>query len=190
MNSTHSTYHQSESAIDQERKWIKNAQADPHHFGPIYDKYYLQIFRYLLKRIGDENTAAELTSNTFIKAIQNIVKFEFRGTPIGGWIYQIARNELQLHFRNTSNQRTVYTETCQLQEVLEDMEEEIEDSKISVVLESLHTLKSDELELLEMRYFEKRSFNEVSDILQISVANAKVKMHRIIKKLKATLLVS
>jgi RNA polymerase sigma-70 factor (ECF subfamily) len=187
---TPSTYHQSKSAIEQERSWVKSAQDNPRHFGPIYDKYYLQIFRYLLKRTGDENVAAELTSNTFIKSIQNIDKFEFRGTPIGGWIYQIARNELQLHYRSTSNARTVYTETHQLEEVLEEMEEEANEGKIKTVLNSLHTLKSEEIELLEMRYFEKRSFNEVSEILQISVANAKVKMHRIIKKLKATLQVS
>lgn len=39
-----------------------------------------------------------------------------------------------------------------------------------------------------MRYFEKRSFKELGEILGISESNAKVKVHRILKKLKITLL--
>jgi len=178
------TYHHSETALEIERKQIERAQKNPRDFGVLYEKYYLQIFRYILKRVADENVAAELTSNTFVKALQNIGKFQFRGIPIGGWIYQIARNELQLAYRSQKTSKTVTTDTHQLKDVLEEMEEEQDESQISELLEVLNFLKADELELLEMRYFEKRPFKEVSELLDISVPNAKVKMHRILKKIK------
>jgi RNA polymerase sigma-70 factor (ECF subfamily) len=49
------------------------------------------------------------------------------------------------------------------------------------------TLDEQDLQLVEMRYFEKRPFKEVADILNITEVNAKVKMHRVIEKLKKEL---
>ena len=51
-------------------------------------------------------------------------------------------------------------------------------------MEKIAELPDDELELIELRYFEQRPFKEVSELLNISESNAKVKVHRIIKKLK------
>ncbi len=48
----------------------------------------------------------------------------------------------------------------------------------------LESLSVKEIELIEMRYFEKISFKEISVIADISEENAKVKVHRILKKLR------
>ena len=45
-------------------------------------------------------------------------------------------------------------------------------------------LPEDELQLIEMRFFEKRSFKEIGEILEITENNAKVKTYRILEKLK------
>ena len=51
-------------------------------------------------------------------------------------------------------------------------------------LEKITELPDNELEMIELRYFEQRPFKEISELLNISESNAKVKIHRIIKKLK------
>ena len=48
----------------------------------------------------------------------------------------------------------------------------------------LEKLKSDELQLIELRYLEGRSFKEVADILGISENYAKVRVYRILEKMK------
>ena len=45
-------------------------------------------------------------------------------------------------------------------------------------------LPSVDLQIIEMRYFEKRSFREIGEILGIAENNAKVKSFRIVKKLR------
>ena len=49
---------------------------------------------------------------------------------------------------------------------------------------ALQYLKLEEIELIELRYFEERSFAEVALIMGITENNAKVKVYRIIDKLK------
>lgn len=189
MTEPNKQYHQTHSAIQLEEEQIKRAKKNPEDFGVLYEKYYVQIFRYIFKRIADENEAAELTSQVFVKAMQSLHKYQFRGVPFAAWLYQIARNELNLAFRSKKYNRSVDLKTDQVHAVIEEFEannlqNEPSEEKTQYLLESLRKLEKDELELLEMRYFEKRPFQEVSQILNITVSNAKVKMHRIIKKLK------
>ena len=49
-------------------------------------------------------------------------------------------------------------------------------------------MKDQEIELIEMKYFENRSHHEIATILDISEVNAKVRLHRAIKKLKDTVI--
>jgi RNA polymerase sigma-70 factor (ECF subfamily) len=51
-------------------------------------------------------------------------------------------------------------------------------------LSVLTRLKADQLELIEMRFFEKRSFREIGDLLEMTENNAKVKTFRAVNKLK------
>jgi RNA polymerase sigma-70 factor, ECF subfamily len=55
------------------------------------------------------------------------------------------------------------------------------------MLQSLDTLKEDDLQLIELRFFEQRSFKEVAEIVGITENNAKVKVHRILERLKRKL---
>jgi RNA polymerase sigma-70 factor (ECF subfamily) len=67
------------------------------------------------------------------------------------------------------------------------MDEIIEnDSELnrSKLLNALSRLKADQLELIEMRFFEKRSFREIGDLLEMTENNAKVKTFRAVNKLK------
>lgn len=188
MKTVNALYHQTTSAIDEELEWIEASKADPRAFGKLYQKYYTDIFRYIWKRVGDEEQAATLVSNVFVKALQAIHKYIYKGVPFSAWLYQIARNEINLMHRSTQRARTVTLETYQLKEVVSEMDEDGNEENIQHLLKALEQLQPEELELLEMRYFEKRSFKEVSEILQIKEGTAKVKMHRIIQKLKDLIL--
>lgn len=188
MNGTNAHYHHTKDAIAQEEQIIRRAQKDPQAFAPLYDKYYVQIFRFVLKRVGNEEDAADITSQVFVKAITNIKKYQFRGVPFTSWLHMVARNEVNLLFRSRKYDRTVDIKTETLQEIMEDEDLEYEnvekEERVQTLLTNISKLNMDEIELLEMRYFEKRPFKEVSEILGITEANAKVRMHRVMKKLK------
>lgn len=177
-------YHQSMTKLEEELVWIRKAQKDPESFGPLYKKYHEQIFRYIHQRMDDEDQAADVTSLVFIKAMKNLPKYEYRGVPFASWLYRIAKSELYQSFRDRKAMRTVNLETVHLSEMMVDMEEDEGEERRLKLYACLKKLNETDLQLVEMRYFEKRSFKEVGEILEITENNAKVKCFRALEKLK------
>jgi len=71
-----------------------------------------------------------------------------------------------------------------LYEIIDEFEEDYKEEKKAKMFEALSKLKEKDMQLIEMRFFEKRSFKEIGDILEITENNAKVKAFRAIEKLK------
>ena len=67
----------------------------------MYELLYHDLFRFVYKRVSDLDLTADLVSQTFVKALVNINSFQDTGAPIKSWIYRIAVNEVNMHFRNS-----------------------------------------------------------------------------------------
>jgi RNA polymerase sigma-70 factor (ECF subfamily) len=182
--SVNPVYHQNSAKLEEEQGWIRRAQKDPEKFGPLYQKYYEQIFRYIYQRMDDQEQALDVTSQVFMKALKNINKFEFRGLPLSSWLYRIAKSELYQAFRDKKALRTVNLETVHLTSMVQDMEEEQNDGNRERLFKVLKCLNEKDLQLIELRYFEKRSYKEIGEILDLTENNAKVKSFRALEKLK------
>ena len=177
-------YHQTNDKLQEELSWITSAKKDPERFGPLYKKYHEQIFRYIHQRMDDQELAFDVTSQVFIKAMSNIHKYEYRGVPFSSWLYRIAKSELYQAFRDRKARRTVNVESMHLFEMIEDFEEDDSSENKKRLITCLADLNERDLQLIELRYFERRSYREIGEILEITENNAKVKSHRIIKKMK------
>jgi RNA polymerase sigma-70 factor (ECF subfamily) len=181
---TNPIYHHTEDKLLMELKWIKYAQENPRGFEPLYNKYYEQILRYIYQRIDDKETAYDIASQVFLKALNNIHKYEYRGVPFASWLYRIAKSELYQSFRDKKARRTVNVDTSNLSEMIDEMEEDTSDGNRKVLIQLIKKLKEDEVQMVELRFFEKRSFREIGEILDITENNAKVKSHRVVNKMK------
>jgi RNA polymerase sigma-70 factor (ECF subfamily) len=178
--------HQTAQQMDDELGWISLAQKNPEHFGPLYKRYHEQIFRYIYQRMDDEESAFDITSQVFMKALFNLHKYEHRGLPFSSWLYRIAKSELYQSFRDRKNERTVNVETFQLFEMIDEIDEDQTEENRKKLFISLSKLKEKDVQLIELRFFEKRSFKEIGEILELTENNAKVKAFRAIEKLKRT----
>jgi RNA polymerase sigma-70 factor (ECF subfamily) len=134
--------------------------------------------------MDDSETAFDVTSQVFLKALNNIHKYEYRGVPFASWLYRIAKSELYQSFRDKKARKTVNVESFQLFELIEDLEEDKTIENRGVLLNIIKDLDESEIEMVELRFFEKRSFREIGEILSVTENNAKVKAHRIVKKMK------
>lgn len=177
-------YHQTNQHMEEELSWIRRAQKDPESFGPLYKKYHEQIFRYVYQRMDDEETAFDVTSQVFLKALNNLHRYEYRGVPFSSWLYRIAKSELYQSFRDKKAQRTVNIDSFQLFELIEEFVDDEKEENRKKLFKSLKLMKEKDMQLIEMRFFEKRSFREIGEILEITENNAKVKTFRAIEKLK------
>jgi RNA polymerase sigma-70 factor (ECF subfamily) len=177
-------YHQSIKSMEEELIWIRKAQNDPTFFAPIYTKYHDQIFRYVFQRMDDEELAFDVTSQVFVKALFNLNKYEFRGVPFASWLYRIAKSELYQSFRDRKAERTTHTESLQIHDMIAELEEDDTEEKRQKLFVALSRLKEKDLQLIELRFFEKRSFKEIGEVMRITENNAKVKAFRALEKLK------
>lgn len=80
---------------------VARAQAgDAEAFGEVYDRHVDQVFRFIYRRVLDRQTAEDLTSETFLRALRNLVAFRRPGGDFAGWIITIARNLTVNHLRS------------------------------------------------------------------------------------------
>lgn len=176
--------------LDEESSLIARAKSNPEEFEEIYKKYYRNIYKYVCNRIEDRDLVADIVSQVFLKALDNLHRYEYKGVPFASWLYRIAKSEVYQSFRDEKSTRIVHVDVTNLKHFLQEGEDdkasEIEERE-KRLLNKLKCLKPDELSLIEMRFFEKRSFKEISEILYITENNAKVRCFRVVKKLKELL---
>lgn len=180
-------YHHTSDQLNEELMIIEAAKLNPERFAPLYDKYYKQIFNYVYQRMDDKDTAFDLTGQVFLKALSNLSNYQFKGVPFASWLYRIAHNELMQMFRVKKDRRTVNADIGDLRFICEENEEPFFEEYIPAIKKLISQLDRDDLLMVEMRFFEKRPFKEIAEILDITEVNAKVRMYRIIEKLKKSL---
>lgn len=175
----------SASAMQDEWLEVQAAQADPAMFRPLYERYHEAIFLYIFRRTADESLTADLCSQVFLKAMQRLDKYEYRGVPFSAWLYRIAGNEVAQHYRKAGKNRVVTIEDEHIGELAAETEQSGEaEDLMPLLLEVLDQLKEDDLQIIELRFFEQRPYKEVADILGITENNAKVKTFRILNRIK------
>ena len=175
----------SQKAMQVEWLEVQAAQQNPVLFKPLYDRYFEPIFRFIFKRTADENVAADICSQVFLKAMQKLDKYEYKGVPFSAWLYRIASNEVAQHFRNIQKNRVVSVEDYTLNHLVEEVSKTDNFEKNRQrLLQALQQLKEKDMTLIELRFFEQRPFKEIADILHITESNAKVKTYRILEKMK------
>lgn len=177
-------HHKSSEQIGTESDEVRLAQADPQKFAVLYERYYKQLFVFVYRRTNDEDVSADIVSQTFLKALINIKQYRFQGVPFSAWLFRIAFNEMNMYFRKNSVDRFVSIEHSGISEILDETGEDENEESAKKLKIALKQMKQEELELIELRFFEKHSFAEVGVILGITENNAKVKVYRILDKIK------
>jgi RNA polymerase sigma-70 factor (ECF subfamily) len=163
---------------------LKRQKKNPAKFEVIYNRYYEQIYRYLYARVDSTDLAADLTSQVFYKVLLKIESYSFKGVPFASWLYRIAFNEMNMHFRKDSKNRTINIDSEHIGGLFEEMEEDYYSDEKEKLVQILATLSDERLSIIEMRFFEKLSFKEISEVMGITENNAKVKLYRTLDKLK------
>lgn len=82
-----------------ERRLVERAKSgDSDAFGQLYDASFERVYRFVFFRVTDVQTAEDLTSQVFLKAWENLHRYQPKG-PFLAWLYSIARNTVIDHYR-------------------------------------------------------------------------------------------
>ena len=173
---------------EEEIKVIERARQNPEAFRSIYEKYHSPIFRFIYRRTSNENLTADLCSQVFLKALTKIHQYEDRGLPFSSWLYRIAANEINMHFRTNKRMRTVSIDDRGIELFCDEMDHGDLKENLEKLKKVLQALPQAAMQLIELRFFEKRPFKEIGEILGITENNAKVRTYRLLDSLKKELL--
>ena len=157
---------------------------DTEQFGVLYDAYFQKNYNYIFYRTHHRETAEDLVSATFLKAVKHLRNFDARKGNFSAWLYRIARNTLYDHYRAKH-------ETEDLEKVEEEfaapgnIEKELLDKQLmSLVTNNFNALSQDQREIITMRVWDELSYAEIAGILGKTEASCKTIFHRGVMKLK------
>jgi RNA polymerase sigma-70 factor (ECF subfamily) len=104
--------------------------------------------------------------------------------PFSAWLYKIASNEVNRHYRVVKKKLVYSFDEAEFENLIEQNREEEVEIDIEYIIRQMQSMCETDIEVLELRFFEEKSFAEVAFILGISEANAKMRTYRAVDKLK------
>jgi RNA polymerase sigma-70 factor (ECF subfamily) len=174
--------------VQDEEGLIRRAQQhDAVALTQIYETNFDKIYRYIVLKIGDRTEAEDMTQQVFLKALQSISSYKWKGMPFSSWLYRIAHNQIVDYFRKKSRRPTE-----QLDESMPDsggnpvhiVEQNIQ---IEEVAEATKQLTRAQQEVISLRFAGELSIAEVAKAMGRSEGAVKALQHSAILALRRVL---
>ncbi len=166
-------------------------------FSDIYDTFHPRILRYLTRMVGPDE-AEDLSQEVFDKIHRGLTRFQGRAR-LSTWIYRIATNTAidkfrspatkydQLHTSLEDEDHPASAEVSAAQDVAAADQLVIRKEMRGCINEFIDKLPTDYKTVLILAELEGFANKEIASILEISLANVKIRLHRARVRLKQSL---
>lgn len=184
---------------DQEKELVEACKINPAAFEKIYDEYYSQIFGYILHRVGDYDSAKDVSSETFLKAYTSVHRFVWKEIALSSWLYRIATNEVNSFFRRRrypllefldirERFEAEYPDPASLEAEKEEVERQLEEhEKFLKVQKIVQKLPPRYQTVIALRFFEQKSVKEISEIVGKKEGTVKSLLSRGLERIRTSL---
>ena len=168
---------------ENEDQLVRQSQADPAAFGPLFDHYAPRVYRYALHRVGTVADAEDITSRTFTDALQSLNRYRpSRNGSFGGWLFTIARRRcVDLYRAPVSLPLSLFDLQDKTSGPVDEAIAKDNQRRLEGILKEL---TDKEQELLRLRFAGELTYREIGDILGKSEAAAKMSLTRLIKRMR------
>ena len=178
-------------------KRIKKKQ-DKEAANTLISYYYKEIYAYVYRQTGNEELAKDLTQDIFIQILQKIAVFDPKKSSFRTWIYRIASNKICDHYRSRAHHLSLKQEQIDmtdenqelqnhnLRSAIRDLSELIVNKElIEEIMEIVSLYKQEWQEIFYMKCFEERTFQDISQTLNISENTVKSRFYKMIRQIKS-----
>jgi RNA polymerase sigma-70 factor (ECF subfamily) len=150
----------------------------------LFERYHKRIYNFLARMTMDRALAEDLTQNVFLRIIKYRNSYR-EGLRFQSWIYQVARNIFSDHYQMHKNRFSDFIDVEKVSEHLPDSgENQTLEEQEKLLARSMAMLNDEQRELLVLTRFQHMKYEDVAVIMDTTVANIKVKVHRAIAKLR------
>ena len=170
---------------------VKGAQeGDAASFAGLYEAFYDKIYRYVMFKTSSNVDAEDITEEVFLRMLESISSFSWKGYPFTSWLFRIAHNLVVDHYRRKGRQKTVALEDAS--QMVGASSYDIEkglDLKLSMhqVHDAMTGLSSLQREVITLRFAGGLSLRETAQALGKKENAIKALQHAGIKKLRSLL---
>lgn len=156
-------------------------------YAELLGRYRDAIYFMLLKMVNNKSDAEDLTIEAFGKAFKKIQQYS-PSFAFSTWLFKIASNNCIDYLRkkkgnivslDNSSEDNDMTSTTNLQSSAPDPEEKmIRDQKAKLMQTVVSKLKPRYRKLVELRYFEEYSYEEIAEELDLPIGTVKAQLFR------------
>lgn len=153
----------------------------------LYKTNFAKVKRYVLKNSGDEQQAKDVYQEAFVAMWRNIKDDKFSSeseTAINGYLFQIAKYKWLDYVRSVKYKNTTFINREIEYDEPDTDENEIQNKKIKLIMDSINQLGERCQLLLKLFYFERKSFKEIAEIMAMDEASARNAKYRCQEQLK------
>ncbi len=156
---------------------------DNGEFIKLYEKYVDKIYRFIYYKTQHKETAEDITSSAFLKALESFGSFDPEKASFQTWLYTIARNSVIDFYR--SRKPALNIEDVWGLSKEEDIERDLDTAqKLREVEKYLKKLKPEQREIVVLRVWEELSYKEIAQITGKNEGTCKMSFSRSIKQLR------
>ena len=172
--------------LKDEAALVERAKTEDADFEVLYYHYFPKIYSFVIKRVGNKETAEDIVSDVFLKAFSNLKKYNDRGFSFGAWLYRIATNCLTDHYRHQARHQEVTTEDGLANEPGKESSKQAaeKNSDREAIEKVLVRLPERYSQVVYLRYFAEMEIYEIADVMKVSKAHASVLIHRALESFK------
>ncbi len=171
-----------ELSPEREAELVTSAVRDPQAFDELYRRYVSRVYAYHLIRTASREEAEDLTSQTFLAALEGLAGYRKQGN-FAVWLFSIACRKLADHYRRPTPL------PIEMAEVLGDPIEDDIDHKMRLddVNRTLQTMDPERVEALSLRVYGQLSSAEIARLLSRSEGAARNLVYRALQDLRKSL---
>ncbi len=159
------------------------------NFAHIFEIYYKRVYNYIYYRINDRNITEDLTSEVFKRVLIKMETYSEKKAPFEVWLFTIARNMVNDHFRSVKKQKIFSLDTImELISREKNPEDIIVTSETNTqLLKAVNTLDKRERNIVGLKFGGNLKNKEIAQVMNITESNVGVILYRSMRKLKKEL---
>ena len=174
------------ASLDDETLVGRATVGDREAFGELYERHVSRVFRHVLYMVNDVHVAQDLTEQTFLRALEAIHGYEWRGVPFLAWLLRIARNLYLNGQRVERNNSSIHSkwngDIAASPEFFCEAKLDGEE-----VWRAVQALDGDQRQVIVLRFMDGLSYADVARVLGKSVGAVRVAQYRALCALRRSL---
>lgn len=160
----------------------------PESFETWFREHRSAVFRYVRFRVATRETAEDVTSEVFMKALRSFERYDPTRASPRTWLLRIAKNAVTDHLRSLQRRGSLHVSLDRIPDLVANVpsaeERVVRQERIQRLLNGARELRPADQEILSLRYGSGLQNAEIAEHLEISNNAVAVRLHRALKRLK------